>query len=480
MKNKYITKRDQKSGIKIGIRKKILLIFSGFSLLALLLVSGIIGIFFGVVNNTTTAESQAALTTQIQTNLITSADENALTIDEKLNSAINDVKALADFAENLFNNPDIYGEYPSYNDTDYTIVEWEQGVPGYGQEFISFDHSMYHLAEDVYNSSYLDADPEILNYINISANLDHIFKYTKAANPDFGWIYMGFDVGLFRCYPWSMFDQDYDPRTRSWYDFDGLSSNDVLITTPYVDANGLGLMITISKQVFTTTDDLIGIIAADLTIDKLQESILDIEFLGTGYAFMIDNDGLAIAHSDLVEPDPDEELTTLISELENIPTSIIDEITAGGSGFSIFEKEVNATMEYYYLAYSPIGDTDYIVVTLVPEDEALLSVSQLEENIRIVNARNTITLIIVIAVAGALSVGLGTILAGQITKPVKALTDAVKRLTKQDAIAAIVQSDSDILIDPALESQDDEIGDLTRAFKNMLTSIKNERQNLEK
>ncbi|TFH26886.1 MAG: HAMP domain-containing protein, partial [Promethearchaeota archaeon] len=322
--------------------------------------------------------------------------------------------------------------------------------------------------------------PEVLDYINVSANLDHMFRYTKAANPDFGWIYMGFEAGIFRCYPWTMFDPQYDPRARPWYDFTGLATSDVKITNPYVDANGLGLMITVAKQVFTTTGDLIGVIAAALTIDKIQESILNVSILDTGYAFMINNDGLAIAHSDLVEPDQGEDLITQISVLENIPASVLDEITGGGSGYSIFEKEVGGAMESYYLAYSSIGETDFIVVVVVPEDEALQSVSQLEENIQVVNARNTLTLIIVIVVASALSVGLGTILAGQITKPVKALTDAVQRLTKQDAITAIVQSDKDVLIDPALESQDDEIGDLTRAFKNMITSIKNERANLEK
>ncbi len=92
-----MTNKDHKTGIKMSIRKKILLIFSGFSIISLLLVSGIIGIFFGVVNNTTTAESQDALTTQIQNNLITSAAENANTIDEKLTSAINDVNALAEY-----------------------------------------------------------------------------------------------------------------------------------------------------------------------------------------------------------------------------------------------------------------------------------------------------------------------------------------------------------------------------------------------
>lgn len=479
MQNQNRNQKKTNPGIKMSIRKKILLIFSGFSLVSLLLVSGVIGIFFGIGNSTTNNESQNALTAQIQTDLIISASENANTINEKLTTAINNVKAMADFAENLFNNPTIYGDYPSYNDTDTTPSELDLqfGVSGYGEKYISFKYSMYHLAPDVYTSAYLDADPEVLDLINVSANLDHIFRYTKTANPDFGWIYMGFEEGLFRCYPWSTYSPAYDPRARPWYDFSGLAPGEVKITNPYVDANGLGLMITIAQQVFTTTGDLIGVIAADLTIDTIQASILDISILDTGYAFMMTRDELVIAHPDLETPGLGEDLNTQISSLESIPSAILTQIVSNSSGYAQFEKDVGSSTEPYYLAYSAIGTSDFIVVTLVPESEALQSVAQLEDEIQSANSRNTITLLVVILIASAISLGLGTIIAGQITKPVQALTDAVQRLTKQDAIATIVNSDQDVLIDPALEKQDDEIGDLTRAFKSMLTSIKKDRAN---
>lgn len=465
--------------VKTSIRTKILLIFSVFSLLSLVLVSSVIGIFFGVANNTTTTESENALTNQIQTNLVTSAEENAHTINEKLLSAINDVKALADFAENLFDNPTLYGDHPSYNDTDFNAPGLETyREPEYNNEWISFDYSMYHLAPGVYDPSigYINASETIWNYINVSANLDFMFKYTKEANPDFGWIYMGFEVGLFRSYPWSNFNPSYDPRERGWYEFEGLNADGVYITAPYMDANGLGPMITISKPVYDKYANPIGVIGADLTIDTIQATILNITILKSGYAFMINKDKLTIAHENLPDFDDNEDIVAPIDTIEPIPDSILNQIVSGGSGNSTFVKSVDGEEKPFYLAYSPIGETDFIVVTLVPEEEALASVGILRDQIQAVRQRNTIVLVVVVLIAAAISVGLGTLIAGQITRPVQALTEAVKKLTTQDAISNIVQSDANILVDPALESQDDEIGDLTRAFKRMLVNIKEERQ----
>ena len=71
-----------KTKIKYGIRTKILLAFTVFSIIALIGVSGIILGFFGTMNLTTTNESEDALTSQIQANMITSAQENAHNIGE--------------------------------------------------------------------------------------------------------------------------------------------------------------------------------------------------------------------------------------------------------------------------------------------------------------------------------------------------------------------------------------------------------------
>ncbi|MHA1746899.1 MAG: cache domain-containing protein [Promethearchaeota archaeon] len=466
-----------KTQIKYGIRTKILIAFTAFSIIALIGVSGIILGFFGTMNVTTTNESEEALTTQIQANMITSAQENAHTIGEKLQSSVNDVKAMAFFASNLFNNPDDYGEYPSYSDSKEDHPELNLTfADGYGAQLVTFDYSMYHLAPDVYTTDYSDANATVQEMVNVSANLDHIFRYTKAANPDLGWIYMGFELGIFRCYPWVEFDTEYDPRARPWYDTVNLQdSTDVIITSPYVDANGLGLMITIAQGVFNETSGaLIGIIAVDLTIDTIRDNILDISFLDDkGYAFLIDKNGLAVVHPDVVEPAEGEDVTTNIAEVESFTAAMITEITTQSSGVGIYEK---TSAGDYYFAYSAIAGTDFILVNVVAEEDALASVAVLQEEVSKAIKNVQVTLIVIILLAGAASVFLGTTIAGQITKPVKVLTESIQKLTSQDSVRSILQSGEEIVIDEALEAQDDEIGDLTRAFKGMLSAIKEDSQ----
>ncbi len=463
--------------IKYGIRTKILLVFTVFSIIALIGVGGIILGFFGTMKLTTTNESEDALTSQIQSNMIISAQENAHTIGEKLQSSIDNVRTMAYFATNLFNNPEVYGEYPSFTDIKEENPDLDLGFEdGYGAQLVTFDYSMYHLAPDVYSGNYTNANETVHKMVNISANLDHIYRYTKAANPDLGWIYMGFELGIFRCYPWVEFDADYDPRVRPWYDTVSLQEpTDTIITSPYIDANGLGLMITIAQGVFNeTSGSLIGIIAVDLTIDTIRDNILDISFLDDkGYAFLIDKNGLAVVHPDVDEPEEGEDVTTNIVDVEPFSDSIITEITSHNSGVGTYEKTSDAN---YYFAYSAINGTDFILINVVSEEDALASVEILQIEVSKAIRNVQVTLIIIILIAGAVSVFLGTTIAGQITKPVKILTQSIQKLTSQDSVTSMLQSGEDIIIDKVLEEQDDEIGDLTRAFKGMLSAIKEDSQ----
>ncbi len=477
------TNLQTKKQLNLGIRSKILLIFSVFSLIALILINSIILGYFAITNNTTTSESESALTNQIQNNLVLSANENAHTIGEKIQNSINYVNSMAYFASDIFNNPEHYGNYSSYSDiySDHATdpnIDFEKDVVGYGPQYISFNYSMYHLANNTYNSEdYSTANSSVQNMINTSANLDHIYRYTYQANPDFGWIYMGFELGIFRGYPWSEYDEDYDPRLRGWYSAAKSNPFETIITDPYVDANGLGLMITIAKAVYYDENGtLIGVIAADLTIDTIKSNILNINFLETGYAFLINQDGLVIVHDDLVEPEADKDFTTTLRDIEgDIEENLYSNITTLNKGIGSYDKQVNiSATEKYYIAFSIINGTNFVLINVVPEAEALLSVAELQIEVDAANKNVRTFLIVIIILAGIVSVLLGVLIASKITKPVEELTNSIKKLTSQSDIRSMLKSDSEIVIDSKLEAQDDEIGDLARAFKGMLSSMKDE------
>ena len=124
---------------------------------------------------------------------------------------------------------------------------------------------------------------------------------------------MGFEQGkMFRCYPFNEWEnRAYDATNRTWYK-QAKAENKTIFTEPYMDAAGLGLMISIARPVHYANGTLIGVIAVDLTIQSMQQSILSTKILQSGYAFLTDDDGSTVTHpnmsSDAINTKIDNEL----------------------------------------------------------------------------------------------------------------------------------------------------------------------------
>eukprot|EP00117_Sycon_ciliatum_P025971 scpid28085/ scgid5481/ VWFA and cache domain-containing protein 1 len=69
------------------------------------------------------------------------------------------------------------------------------------------------------------------------------------------------------------------------------------LTSPYVDATGLGRIVTISRSVYNPYDvnELLGVVGVDAVLDDLENSLLDDQF-GLSYAFLMDLDARVIIH----------------------------------------------------------------------------------------------------------------------------------------------------------------------------------------
>ena len=105
-------------------------------------------------------------------------------------------------------------------------------------------------------------------------------------NPDYRWLYMGYDLAvsdqhLFRNYPFdevSYFQdyygpgQDYDANSEDWYtNVAGISPSEdnVIFTTPYVDP--VGLVISMGRPVRYDNGSLIGVVSADVTMGTVLD-----------------------------------------------------------------------------------------------------------------------------------------------------------------------------------------------------------------
>ncbi len=88
--------------------------------------------------------------------------------------------------------------------------------------------------------------------------------------------------------------EDYDPKTRDWYIVAEEKAGEVAFVPPYVDAQTGNLIISVSRML----PDRQNILSLDVQLTAIQDMMKELSVNGKGYGFIIDSDGLFIAHSD--------------------------------------------------------------------------------------------------------------------------------------------------------------------------------------
>ena len=116
---------------------------------------------------------------------------------------------------------------------------------------------------------------------------------------------------------------DYDPTKRDWYKTTTAGKGEVVIVPPYVDAQTKSVIISIGRSLTDNKNAL----ALDLTLDNVQEIVENIHINDYGYGFILDKDGMVIAH-----PDKNENGSN---------------ITDTADGKSLFEKIKNTTKGHF-------------------------------------------------------------------------------------------------------------------------------------
>lgn len=88
--------------------------------------------------------------------------------------------------------------------------------------------------------------------------------------------------------------EGYDPTSRDWYHEALEAKGDITIVSPYVDAQTGSVVITICRMLSNGTD----VIAIDLMMDHIQEIISTLNIKDKGFGFIINQNGMIIAHQD--------------------------------------------------------------------------------------------------------------------------------------------------------------------------------------
>lgn len=92
-------------------------------------------------------------------------------------------------------------------------------------------------------------------------------------------------------------DEDYNPKEREWYIAAQEAGGSPTIVSPYLDAQTNTVMISVSQLLY----DGDSVISLDIVMDEIQNIIEDVPLGDKGYGFIVDREGLVVAHSHVGE-----------------------------------------------------------------------------------------------------------------------------------------------------------------------------------
>jgi two-component system phosphate regulon sensor histidine kinase PhoR len=250
-------------------------------------------------------------------------------------------------------------------------------------------------------------------------------------------------------------DPQHDPgRTLKW-------------TSVYDDPAGNGLMITATNPIYTTAGAFMGVIGLDVTLGNIAKNIESYSPIESSYAFLMSNDGRAIAlpatgYQDLLGRAPGKtEFGTDLSSVKGDFATILGHMKSGQPGFS----SVTAGGTALYVAYAPIQNTNFSLAIVAREAVLLKVVSDLKAQVassssqvlylRVLPA--ALILLLVVWVFGFLYIRL--------------ITDPIKQLTARTTLI----SKGDLNVEPAAVTADNEIGVLAQSFNHMVADLRTSR-----
>ena len=226
---------------------------------------------------------------------------------------------------------------------------------------------------------------------------------------------------------------DYDPTSRPWYQ-QAAASQSYILTRPYEDAGGQGLVVTIARAV-RSGSTIQAVAAGDVSIDTVVKGVGAIKPTPSSYAFLVGGDGAIIAHPDVKR--------TLKPAADMAP-----ELTAAGLQQMAQRGElapVTIQDHAMLLTVVPIEGTDWLLAIAADEREALQGIRTL---LQVSMLLGLVVLVVAVALMAAI------------------LAQRLRRLTVvRDAMHEIGEGDGDL--SRRIDAQgEDELAQIATSFNN--------------
>lgn len=157
------------------------------------------------------------------------------------------------------------------------------------------------LEEVDYLSETLDASQvEVVEQSNIGVNADisKQLETFKRVHDELPLVYIATEDGVYINAPAaSKNPDDYDPRTRAWYQKAMEHKGQAIISAPYTSLATGSLVVTVAK----TTKDGHGVVAFNVSLEEISTITSNITIGNQGYVYILDETKHFIYHPDLEE-----------------------------------------------------------------------------------------------------------------------------------------------------------------------------------
>jgi methyl-accepting chemotaxis protein len=195
----------------------------------------------------------------------------------------------------------------------------------------------------------LNKKPEEMVYVQ-----DVLKSYTEGHEVIMS-IYVGRIDKKLELYPEQELPAGFDPTTRPWY-LAAISKNGLVWTEPYVDAATGKLVVTLAIPLYNDSKELMGVLGADISLEKLSDTIGDTKIGNEGYIFLLDSKGIVLTHPD----------KTLIGKEVPVP-ELKQEVATSESGNMNYTYNNSRRCAYYSTLNSAgwkiLGNFEYSEIT---------------------------------------------------------------------------------------------------------------------
>ncbi len=238
---------------------------------------------------------------------------------------------------------------------------------------------------------------------------------------------------------------DFDSTERSWY-INAKDSDDVVVSSPYIDFRTGDITITISKAV-KRNGKLLGVLGSDIFVDHLVEIVSSMDLGKDSYGFLVDGEGNIITHkNETFNPDPEKGYMN-INEILN---GKLKDIVGAKKATENKIKDYDGKERIFFM--EDMDETNWKVGVAISSDEMLKTFK------KSINRLIIITIIIIV-----IAIILSAIVGNSISKPIIESVEVASKIEKLDLTEDIDEKNL---------KRKDEVGQISLSFQSIINTLR--------